>query len=230
MWEKVTAISTLISVIISVVAIVVAVIGTRTSSKIATEALETARQANDISLGRLKEPPAVEIVSVTAQELDFTDPKVLSEDLKTIIQVRNIGKVPIDGLSVELIGISPLTYPIDNFSQVVRPLPSVLKDISLKTILQPEALANIDLRLLVLLYLEELDKQIQDKQLTFHSTINIVLHPKAIGDTLPSGVLSAITKKDRVIIKIRFKEAILSSDKAIELLKSKNVFHRVYAP
>jgi len=109
MWEKISAISTFVSVFVSIVAILVAVIGTRTSSRIASQALETARQANDIALGRVKEPPAVELISITAKDLDFTQAKILDEELGTIIQIKNIGKVPIDGLAVELIGIAPLT-------------------------------------------------------------------------------------------------------------------------
>jgi len=228
-WEKITAIAALISIAISVVALLVAKSGSEKSSLIASEALKTARQSNDIALGRLRESPVIEIFSYD-ELLDFTNVKVLKEKLKITIGIRNSGEVAIDGLSMELIGIEPLTYPEHNPDNEIRPLPSIKANLGLDTTIQPDALTHIDMRIPLLRYLKELSDIVIEKNTIYKTVINVILQPKAIGDSLPSGVLSSDTQHDRKLIKLRFKPEVLNSEIAKKLLNDEIIPHRVYSP
>lgn len=229
MWEKIVAVSDLLSVVISVVALLVAKSGADRSTSIANEALQTARQSNDIALGRLREPPVVEIYSYD-MILDFTDSEILKEELKVKISIRNPGKVAIDGLSMELIGIKPFTYPEHNPDNAIHPLPSIKVNVGLDTIIQPGGAAHIDMRIPILQYLVKLAELINQEKIIYRTAINIVLKPKAIGDPLPSKVLSSDTMNDRKLIVVRFHPDILHLPTVEQLLNKQSISHRVYSP
>jgi len=205
MWEKIATVSAIISVCVSIYALYVSKTGADRSSALAIEALNTARQANDITLGRIRESPIVEIYSYEKDVIDFTNIDLLNEKLKIKISIKNSGEVAIDGLAMEVIGITPFTYPTNDPDNEVRPLPSVKVDVGLETIIQPLALAHIDMRVPILKYLKELGKKIKDKSMTYKTTINVVLMPKSVGDSLPSGVLSEDTRDDRKLLQLNLK-------------------------
>ena len=230
MWEKIAALSALISVCVSIYALYISKTGADRSSELATEALKTARQANDITLGLVRESPVIEIFSYDKDVLNFTKTDLLNESLKVKFSIRNSGKVAIDGLAMEIIGIEPLTYPENNPDSEVRPLPSVKVDVGLETIIQPTALAHIDMRLPILLYLKELNKLLTDKEAIYRTTINVVFMPKAIGDSLPSGVNSNDSMNDRKLITIKFKPSITSTEWSDKLIMKNEIAHRVYSP
>jgi hypothetical protein len=229
MLDQITAISALISIIISIIALLVAKSGADKSTLIASEALKTARQSNDIALGSMRESPVVEIFS-SDDYLDFTSTDLLKEDLKVKISIRNSGKVAIDGLLMEIIGIEPFTFPDHNPDNVIRPLPSIRVDAGIETMIQPDGLAHIDMRIPILRYLVKLEKLIDERSDTYRTAINVVLMPKAIGDTMPSGVLTKYTMKDRRLINVHFDPAILSTNTVKDLLANEAIGHRVYSP
>lgn len=230
MFEKITAIAAVISILISILALYFAKSGSDKSTSIAIEALKTARQANKIAFGRLRESPVIEIFSKHDERMNFTNEENIQNDLEVVISIHNTGKISIDGLSMELIGIKPLTYQLGDETKPIEPLPSIKININLDTIIQPDALAHIDLRLPVLMYLKQLNKIIPNKSKQYMSSVNVVLHPKAVGDSLPTGVLSKDTTKDRVFIKLLFLASITETKVAIKLLSENNVIHRVYSP
>jgi hypothetical protein len=229
MWEKVAAVSALLSMLISVVALLVASSGTDKSTAIATEALASARQANEIALGKLRASPIVEIFS-SKDFYDFTSADELKEPMKVIISISNSGEVPIDGLRMELIGIEPFTYKDGEADIPIRSLPSIYFDGKIGTMILPNGLAHIDIRIAILQYLVNLEKILPEKNSSYRTTINIVLMPKAAGEALPTGVRSKDTRDDRMLVTVHFHPSILSSDLAKRLLSETENAHRVYSP
>ena len=225
--EKLTFILATISIVVSLFAVYISTKNAESSNRIAEEALKTSRQSNEISLGLVKEFPAVEIIT-NNKNFDFTNINALNGDFKNIITIKNIGKVPIDAIFMEVIGIIPFTYPLNNPEADIRPLPSVHFSIPFDTMLLPKALMHIDLRLPIMKYISKL--HIEDHTTTYTTMINIVLAPKSINENIPSGVSSNVTMKDRILITIKFNPSILSKEQSINILNNEKILHRVYAP
>lgn len=229
MWEKTTALAALFSVLISIYALYITKISSEENTKIAIEALQTSRQSNDIALGLNKELPIIKFTDED-YKFDFTNKNSLDEDFKQKVLVKNTGKIAIDGLSIEVIGIEPFTYPLDTPSEEVKPLPSFIIDVKLNSTLQPDASALIDIRLVILKYLEKFEKTITDKDRKYSSTINVILLAKTINSSLPSSGPSKVPLQDRQLFRIIFKQSIVNSKLGKELLKKNEIMNRVFPP
>ncbi len=229
-WEMVSALAAVVSLVVSAIALYVAFAGTKTTNQIATEALKTARQANEISLGLVREPAVLEFAFSDQSRFtfDFTDPTVLMEELKTIITVQNTGKKAIDAVGLEIIGIVGLTQFLSNPTLEFRSLPAHSARLDLRAALQPQALAHIDVRKYLLTYLEKLGSQLPDRNGTYSTVVNTVLSPKAVDESTPSPAGLSVTKNDRRLITIKFSPAGLESVEARSVLQGNDVAHRVY--
>ena len=229
-WEKVSALAAAISLIVSAVALYVAFAGTKTTNQIAAEALKTARQANEITLGLVREPAVLEFAfsDESAFKFDLTDTSAIKEDLKTIITVKNAGKKAIDGVAIEVIGIEGLTYLVSNPSVDVRPLSAYSTRLDFRSALQPQGLAHIDVRKYLLSYLTRILPHLPDKGGTYSTVVNVVLDPKAVNEATPSSAGLSVTKNDRRLLTIKFNAATVESPEAKSILQSDQVAHRVY--
>jgi len=229
-WEKISALVAAISLLVSIGALYVAFAGTKATNEIAAEALKTARQANEISLGLVREPAVLEFAFSDEKsfKFDFTDTGVLKEDLKTIVTVRNGGKKAIDGVAIEVIGIEGLTYLVSNPSVDVRPLAAYSTRLDFRSALQPRSLAHIDVRKYLLSYLTKILPQLPDKNGTYSTVVNVVLDPKAVNEATPSSAGLSVTKNDRRLLTIKFNSATVESSEAKAILQSEQVAHRVY--
>ena len=223
--EKLTMIIAIMSIVVSLFAIYISQKNSEQSNKIAEEALKISRQSNEISLGLKKEFPIIEIINRNT-EFDFTKSDILNQELVNIIQIRNIGKIPINAISLEIIGIVPFTYPMNDPKKIIKPLPSKTINIKLKTMLRPSDLASIDLNQPIIQYLAKLN--IEDKSTVYNTMLNIVLSPKSINENTPSGISPDDTLNDRILITIKFKHSILSERISKDLIKSEEVMHRIF--
>ena len=79
-WDKVSAVVASISLAVSVVALYTAYDGTKSTNRIASEALETSRQANQIAMGLVREPAVLEfdVTGNSLPDIDLTDPSALA--------------------------------------------------------------------------------------------------------------------------------------------------------
>lgn len=233
MWDKMSALAAVASLLVSVCALWVAVSGARSSLGVATEALTSARQANDIALGRLREPSIVEFAFAQKSggfDFDFTDPEALSEPLKQIITIHNAGNTNVDSVSIEVIGIEPLTYLLLDPSLEIRSLPSIDVDIRFRSVLQPDGLAHIDVRKMILEYLVAIGPKLPDRNAVYVSMINVVLAPKSISESAAIGATSTLTGDDRRFLAVKFIPSVIEGDQATQILNSSEVKTRVYAP
>ncbi|MBF6028540.1 hypothetical protein ICY20_12425 [Pseudomonas sp. P115] len=233
MWDEVSAWAAVASFLVSLGALWVALSGAKSSLSVATEALTTARQANDIALGKLREPSIVEFAfSYTAGKdtFDFTDPKVLIEPLEQFITLHNVGKTNVDAIHIEVIGLAPLTYLLDDPTLEIRPLPSIDMDVKFKSVLQPNGLVNIDIRKMILEYLVALEPKLEEKHGVYTTAINVVLAPKSISEDVAIGATSDLTRDDRRLLVVKFFPALIETPEAREILSGVEVKTRVLAP
>jgi hypothetical protein len=142
--------------------------------------------------------------------------------------VQNVCKKAIDGLAIELIGVTGLTYLESNSTVQIRPLPAHSARLDLRSALQPQALAHIDVRKYLLAYLTKLRPQLPDQIGPYTTVVNMVLAPKATTEATPSPAGLEITKNDRRLITVKFIPGVLDSIEARTVTQSEEVAHRVY--
>jgi len=229
-WDKLSALAAVAGLVVSGIALIVAILGTRSSTRLSTEALQTARQANNIALGLVREPAIIEFSFSNKQHFffDLTIPGSLNEQLKKIITIKNVGKKSIDSIAFEIIGIEGLTHLTSDITQQIKPLPFINAKLDLKTALQPGGMMHIDFRKYLLDYLQKLEPVLQDKQAKYTAVINVVLAPKAVDEPVPAGVPLHLTRDDRRLLTISFVPTILASPEAQEVLQESTVAHRVF--
>jgi hypothetical protein len=232
MWESISSLAAVASLLVSVAALFISIVGTRSSTKISSEALETARQANDIALGRIRDPAVVEFAFSDKERFsfDFTRASPLAEELKHIVTINNVGKANADGLAFEAIGIVPLTFLTSDPHKEIKPLPSTSLAVPFRSMLRPGGIAHVDVRKLFLQYLAKLEPQLSEKGAVYSTVINIVIDPKALTDPIPSGAPSHLTKNDRRFATVLFSPSVLLSEEARRVLAEADVPHRVYGP
>lgn len=232
-WDIVSALAAVASFIVSLGALWIAISGTRSSVSIAAEALQSARQANDIALGCLREPSIVEYAFRQNSEyfkFDFTSTSALVVPLKKTLTIHNTGKTNIESIAIEAIGIEPFTYLLTDPAQAVSPLPSVNMDVKLRMALPPDGLAHIDVRKLILEYLSLLEPQLSFKGDVYSTSINIVLAPKSINESIAIGASSQHTKNDRRLVAVKFIPSLVNTAEAQSVLKELKAQTRVLAP
>ncbi len=229
-WEMISAGAAVASLIVSGFALYVASSSSKTTNEIASEALKTARQANDISLGLTREPAVLEFAFSDSSrfEFDFTNASALTEELKRIVTIQNTGKKAVDALAIEIIGISGLTYLLADPTVQVAKLSAFSARLDLKSALQPQALAHIDVRNYLLNYLVKLSPSLPQSAGIYSTDVNMVLAPKATDEPTPSQAGLHVTKNDRRLLTIKFVPAVLQSPEAKAVLEMKEIPHRVY--
>lgn len=229
-WGEVSAIAASVGLIISLVSIVISTMGARSSNKIAAEALETSRQANNIALGLVREPAVVEFVFSDGDrfKFNFSQHGELNEGLKKIVTLKNVSKRAIDAIAFEIIGIKGLTFNISEPGHEYPVLPSISERLNLRSALQPDGLMHVDMRKYFLDYLQKLAPSLEDKTATYQTSVNVVLAPKAVNDPTPAGATPGLTKDDRRLITISFVPSILDSPEALAVLHNNEVQHRIY--
>lgn len=229
-WDMVSALAAIVSLLISGLALYVAYSSSKTTNQIAAEALKTARQSNDISLGLAREPAIVEFAYSDGSrfEFDFTKPSTLSADLEKIVTLKNTGKKPVDALAIEIIGIGGLTYLLSDPTVPIEKLPSYSVRLDLKSALQPQSLAHIDIRNYLLNYLAKLSANLPQDSGPYSTVVNMVLSPKATNEAAPSTAGVDVTTNDRHLLTIKFLPSVLESPEARSVLETKEVPHRIY--
>jgi hypothetical protein len=218
------------SCFLSVASLFVAYESAKSSNEIALQALATATQANEISLGRLREPSAFQFSDGGIKEIDLRSTATLEQELKLYVSLRNDGKKIIDGAVFEVIGIEGLTYLEDAPNLVVRELPSFFHTAAFNLAVQPAGFVHYDIRKLVLQYLQKLATKTPDKNSTYRTVINVVVTPKALGESIPVGAPSKLTPRDRVLFTVQFKPSIIETEMAKKILNESFVPNRVFSP
>lgn len=224
--------ATAASIFVSIVSLYVAYDGARSSNTIATQALATATQANEIALGRIREPSILQFSEYDDDGLEFRfeSPADLERELKLYVSLSNDGKKSVEAAVFEVVGIEPLTYRVDNPSIDLKELPSSVLTTTFNSAVQPQGSVHFDIRKLVLQYLEKLAVDIADKNATYTTTINVVVTAKGVGEAVAVGAPLKSAPRDRKLWKIVFKANVLNSKIAKKILSDPYIPNRVFSP
>lgn len=222
----------LMGLVVSLVALYVSYDSARTTNRIASQALETSRQANEIALGIRREPAILQFSdgSDKKYQFDFTSVESIGRDLKQSVQLENDGQKNIEGARFEIIGVEPLTYPLSDPAKEIRPLPSLDMTINFNSVIQPGGFVNIDFRKPILQYLSKLQAQILNKQDIYVTSFNVVVTPKAQGESAFAGAPSKASPRDRELMTVKFKSEVITSDAAKKVLEDEAITNRVFSP
>jgi hypothetical protein len=200
----------IIAVVVSGVAIYISTHDSDKALKVATEALQTSRQANDIALGRLKEEPIIGVLPNRASLVTTADiPKTRIE-----IGLENTGNVAISGVEVIFVAIGPITYRLNNAMDQYKDFPHESIKVDFDQQLSPRGNVRIDLRNPMVKYLSELPLA-QPNEL-YIAGVNVVVVPQRVGDPLPI----QSTLDSRGLINVEFIPNILRSEAVTALVKS----------
>lgn len=220
-----------VSILISVLAIYFAYDGTKSSNAIAMQALETARQANEIALGRIREPSILQFSDDDERKFhfNFTSAAELEREENSFIYFTNDGKKPVEGAVFDVIGIDSLTYSLDAPSIRVENLPSTNLTVTFNSAVQPAGAVRLDVRKFLLQYLKMLADKVPDKNSTYNTVVNVVIVPRALGESIAVGAPTKSSPRDRKLLTIIFKANVIDSDIAKKILSDPYVPHRIYS-
>ncbi|MGG6463719.1 hypothetical protein [Solilutibacter silvestris] len=202
------------------------------SDKIATQALEISKTANDIALGTKIEPGILEFSTLDRSDFqyDFTDQSSLKDELRYVIHLYNRGHRPISAVSAQIIGVEPLTYQLSNPGFAIRSLPSFDWKLDFNSAVLPSGSVAIDIRKPILVYLKKLSGQLPQKNSVYMTSINFVVSTKSVGDDDFIGISGNQKIHDRELITIRFIPSIIKTEIATTILSEDTEQHRVYSP
>ena len=220
------------SILISVLAIYFAYDGTKSSNKIAMQALDTARQANEIALGRIREPAILQFSYDDERKFhfNFTSANELEREESSFIYLTNDGKKAVEGAAFEVIGMESFTYNLDTNTIHVGNLPYTNFTLTFNSAVQPNGAIRIDVRKFLLQYLNMLGNNISDKNATYKTIVNVVVVPRALGESIAVGAPTKSSPRDRHLFTIVFKANVVESDSAKKILEESYVSHRIYSP
>lgn len=227
------------SEIIAVVGLLVAAAGLfvsykamQKSDKIAEQAFELSKTANEIALGTRREAGILEFTAEDSEsfQFDFTHPSNLRNEFANVIRLSNSGRRPASGVSASLIGIEPLTYALSDPSDPVRSLPSIEWKVELSSAVQPSGSVMLDVRKPLLNYIRKLSERLAEKDATYKTSINIVISTKSAGDENFIGAPNTGQIKDRELITLLFRPSIVSTEDASAILLDVAEPHRIYTP
>lgn len=222
----------LISLVVSITSLYVSYDSAKSTNRIATQAMEISNQANNIALGVVREPALLEFPSIYSepQEFNFTSIDFIQKNLSQIIHLKNEGKRGIEGATIELVGVEPLTYAMQAPSKDIRPLPSIVTSLTFNSAIQPGGSASVDFRKPILEYLSKLSGQISNRDQLYSTSINVVVTPRAMGDLAPIGAPLKQSPRDRELITVKFKIGVVDSAVAKQILSSPSLPNRVFSP
>ena len=217
----------IISVVISTAAFFMANKTARNTKRQTELAIAKAEEANRISKSRQRTAPLLDIYDIS-EEIELLDLSLFDKDLETKLSLKNKGDIAFENIHLELIGICPFTFKIGVEDEPVRPLPSILYDCNIKTMIQPKSLAHIDLRKPILDFIVKLSSQLMYENTHYNTRVNVVVLPTAVGDPLPSGT-SPESCEDTKLINIRFNPNDFKGEKIQKYSNGhQDLSHRVY--
>lgn len=220
------------SLLISIASLYVAYDGAKSSNALAAQALATARQANEIALGKIREPSILQFSGSDENnyKFNFTSATDLERELHFYVDLTNDGKKAVEGAVFEVVGIEPLTYRADDPSISLKQLPSTILTATFNSAVQPGGAVHFDIRKLVLQYLVKLAMQIPDKNSTYNTVVNIAITAKGLGETVAAGAPTKFSPRDRKLLTIVFKASILDSEITKKILSEPYIQNRVFSP
>ena len=212
---------------VSLFALWFSISSTKQSNEIAAQALAISKQANDIAVGRTREYPLTEIGEVRSKGSAFTSVDA-AKNAEILLTIKNRGNVPISGVQLLVIGLSGLTYSLEDATEQYRDLSSLRYTIAFDEQLTPNGIAHLDIKVPILKYLHNLNPPFAHPNVVHRSVFNVVVLSKRAGEDLPIQT-PGLPVKDREIITVEYIPAIIHSQEFGSFLESQKPMYSVFA-
>ena len=192
-----------IALFVSIVSILIGIY-TYTISK---EANELSNKANDIALGIISELPKVEFSRANDDIIQFFNLGNIKEN-KFEFRIKNIGKVPIEAISIEIIAISGFSPPSDILSEVGKEFPRGIFYFNLNKLLISNGHVSFNLTKFLIEYLKNNIGFFASDNSEIRIPVNLIVIPHKKADD--RGIETFYYgSKDRILLDIDFNPSIL---------------------
>jgi hypothetical protein len=218
-----------VAIILSVLALVISTWSNHIAGEsrdVAREALAVSQKGNDIAQGVVRVYPVIEVDSDVkgALVLQTVDQVAKSEAL---FFIRNRGKLPIRGLHLFLVGLSGLTYAINDPNDQYRAIDRIRIPVLFEEQLAAGGNALVDLRHPVVQYLHGLKLAYKDPKKVYRMVINVVVLPQALGQELPIETPGQ-EDKDRRILTVEYIPDVVWSKDVESILKEQKLIYHIF--
>ncbi|MDP9024857.1 MAG: hypothetical protein M3N13_05770 [Candidatus Eremiobacteraeota bacterium] len=223
-YRPVEVTSIVFAVFVSACSLAVSLISAIQSNHIASQALDVAKQQNDIALGRVREAPTIRVNNFSAEHVRLTRAGDLSQSAD--VTVENIGTVAISAIRFELVAVGNLTYPITAPSEGYDG-PTVFRheNVEFEEQLQPGGFVNVDVRPAIVRYFRMSQFARISRPNDIHrSLVSIIFAARRVGDSLP-----VEGHQNRADVTLEFVPNFVRSAATSELLSSNNPY-RLFPP
>ena len=193
----------LISCIALIISIVTGIYTYRTSNK----AINIATKEYELSLGIISEFPKVELYGANDDIIQFFNLENIKEN-KVEIVIRNIGRIPIEAISIEIIAISGFLPPSDISSEIYTDFPGEIFYFNLDKLLLPNGFMGFNSTKFLIEYLKNNIRFFESPNGKIRIHVNVIVIPHKKADETAIETLSS-GRKDRTILAIDFNPSIL---------------------
>jgi hypothetical protein len=192
------------------VSIVTGIYTYRTSkeaNELANKAINIATKEYELSLGIISELPKVEFYRANDDIIQFFNLENIKEN-KFEFYIRNIGRIPIEAISIEIIAISSFLPPSDISSEIYIDFPREIFYFNLDKLLLPNGFVSFNSTKFLIKYLKN---NIQffassNRKIRIHVNVIVIPHKKADETAIETFYYGS---KDRILLEIDFNPSIL---------------------
>ena len=195
---------------ISIVVLIVLIISTLTgiyTYRTSKEANELSKKAIDIALGIESELPKVEFSRANNDIIQFFNLGNIKEN-KFEFCIKNIGKIPIEAISIEIVAISGFSPPSDILSEVTKEFPREVFYLNLNKSLRPNGLVSFNLTKFLIEYLRNNIEFFASDNSKIKIPVNLIVIPHKKEDDMAIETFYD-GSKDRILLDINFNPSIL---------------------
>jgi hypothetical protein len=194
------------ALVVSILSLISSVTIALISNKTASDALNIANQANDIALGKTRIFPVLSVSSPPSGVIEFkTEDAVKNTDVS--ISLFNRGDVPIDQVTVQIIGLSGEMFAYEQQEIEYQDFDLFKATYDFGEQLAPQGQLVINLKVPVLQYLARLS--LGDPSYTYRGILNIVFLPRQVGEEKP--IQTPGNYDDRFLLSVEFSPQVINS-------------------
>lgn len=199
-----------ISIFALIISIVTGIYTYRTSkeaNELSNKAINIATKQYESNIGILSELPKVEFDRLNDNIIQFFNLENITEN-KFEFYIRNIGRIPIEAISIEIIAISGLLPPSDISSEKYIDFPGEIFYFNLDKQLLPNGFVGFNLTKFLIKYLKNNIRFFASHNSKMRIHVNVIVIPHKKADEIAIETLF-YGSKDRILLEINFDPSIL---------------------
>lgn len=205
--KKLTICISIVALIISIVTGIYTYRTSKEANELANKAINIATKEYELSLGIISEFPKVELYRANDDIIQFFNLENIKEN-KVEFHIRNIGRIPIEAISIEIIAISGFLPPSDISSEIYTDFPGEIFYFNLDKLLLPNGFVGFNSTKFLIEYLKNNIRFFASPngKIRIHVNVIVIPHKKAEETAIETLFYGS---KDRILLAIDFNPSIL---------------------